>query len=386
MQTSTNDQNQALIFIPDISGFTQFVNETEINHAKHIIEELLEVLIDSNEIGLQLSEVEGDALLFYRKGNAPTAAELLAQIQKMYVNFHGHLKKYELHRICSCGACCHANSLRLKFIAHFGEIAEKQVKDRQKLFGRDVITAHRLLKNKLDSDEYSLFSNNLVRACSTWMRLDEVAWAEVTSTEEELDTGKVHYCFIELEPLSSHVPEPRVEDFTVSGATQKILESEQLVEAPLDLAFDLVSDLSIRHHFMVGLKGSDKLSDSLTRNGSSHRCVIKGTEKDPFLVSHDFSFEPNKVTFVETELRKGFVTIWTLSSVGKELTRVTLSTFVKPNPILGLIFNLFMKKGLQKNNDQTLINFNDLCKKLMKEGQVHERRIVLPDHVMVAAS
>ena len=64
---------------------------------------------------------------------------------------HGHLKKYETHRICSCGACCEANNLSLKFVAHYGEVAHKQVKDRSKLFGKDVIVAHRLLKNKVDS-------------------------------------------------------------------------------------------------------------------------------------------------------------------------------------------------------------------------------------------
>ena len=95
MPNYNKNADHTLLFIPDISGFTKFVNTTEIHHAKHIIEELLEVLIDANEIGLELSEIEGDALLFYRKGKAPNMAELLAQVQKMYVNFHAHLKNGE---------------------------------------------------------------------------------------------------------------------------------------------------------------------------------------------------------------------------------------------------------------------------------------------------
>ncbi len=39
-----SDDN-ALIFTPDISGFTRFVNETEIQHSQHIIEKLLEVIL-----------------------------------------------------------------------------------------------------------------------------------------------------------------------------------------------------------------------------------------------------------------------------------------------------------------------------------------------------
>ena len=45
--------NRGLIFIPDISGFTRFVNEVEIDHSRHIIQELLEVIINSN------SNIEG---------------------------------------------------------------------------------------------------------------------------------------------------------------------------------------------------------------------------------------------------------------------------------------------------------------------------------------
>ena len=54
-------ENKGLLFIPDISGFTQFVNETEIDHSRLIIQELLEILINANEIGLEISEIEGDA-------------------------------------------------------------------------------------------------------------------------------------------------------------------------------------------------------------------------------------------------------------------------------------------------------------------------------------
>ena len=81
---------QALLFIPDISGFTRFVNDTEIAHSQHIIEELLERIIDANEMDLSMAEVEGDAVFFYRAGSTPTAAQLLSQIQRMFINFHAH--------------------------------------------------------------------------------------------------------------------------------------------------------------------------------------------------------------------------------------------------------------------------------------------------------
>ena len=54
-------KQSGLIFIPDISGFTHFVNSVELKHSQHIIGELLETIIDANQMGLSVSEVEGDA-------------------------------------------------------------------------------------------------------------------------------------------------------------------------------------------------------------------------------------------------------------------------------------------------------------------------------------
>jgi Protein of unknown function (DUF2652) len=149
MSAPTTDVTTALLFVPDISGFTQFVQATEIEHSRHIIEELLEQLIEANTIGLQVSEVEGDAILFYRFGHPPTAEEFFQQIQKMFVTFHSHLRLYETQRICQCGACMSAQNLTLKVVAHYGHIIQSHIKEHVKLFGQDVITVHRLLKNDI---------------------------------------------------------------------------------------------------------------------------------------------------------------------------------------------------------------------------------------------
>ena len=165
MKLSNNSTAQpTLLFIPDISGFTKFVHETEISHSEHIIKELLEALIDANEMDLQISEIEGDAVLFYRKGRKPTAAETLAQVQRMYIKFHASLRKYESQRICQCGACISSNDLSLKFIIHYGTISINQVKSRSKLFGKDLIVAHRLMKNDISLKEYVLITDQLINS------------------------------------------------------------------------------------------------------------------------------------------------------------------------------------------------------------------------------
>ena len=76
---ATANPDNILFFIPDISGFTKFVTETEVSHSQHIIQELLELIVDANQLGLEVSEFEGDAVLFVRPGAPPSLDELLAR-------------------------------------------------------------------------------------------------------------------------------------------------------------------------------------------------------------------------------------------------------------------------------------------------------------------
>src|SRR5712691_6555809 len=114
-------ENKGLLFLPDISGFTRFVNETEIEHCRLIIQELLEILLNANRIGLEVSEIEGDAILFYKFGEPPELEALYRQVEEMFCAFHRNLVAYEQHRYCQCKACTAAINLTLKVITHYGE-------------------------------------------------------------------------------------------------------------------------------------------------------------------------------------------------------------------------------------------------------------------------
>lgn len=374
-QVRTSPQ-PTLLFVPDISGFTQFVNETEISHSRHIIEELLENLIDANEIGLSVSEIEGDAILFYREGPAPSAAALLAQVQRMYVRYHAHLKKYETHRICQCGACSTANELTLKCIAHYGEVGRQQVKDYSKLFGKHVIVVHRLMKNSVPHSEYVLLTRPLVNACSNGVQINQAAWAPPELGEEQYDVGSVEYCYISLAPLMTHVPEPAIEDYSLPGATAKVLEYEVVIEAPIDMVFNVVSDLSARHYWMVGLVGSDRLNSKITRNGSTHRCVMKGDEGDPFFVSHNFQRGKDFITFTDTATKQGFCTVFTLRRIGNQVTRLQLHYFVKRNPFKEVLFKLLMRKKVARDAEASCAKLETYCKDLLRAGRQHPAQIL----------
>ena len=129
-------ENRGLLFIPDISGFTRFVTEMEIDHSSHIIQELLEILINANYTGLEISEIEGDAILFYKYGDPPDLKTIYDQVEKMFCEFHRHISAYEYRRLCQCKACRAAIDLTLKVITHYGEFTGYNVKTFNKLIVR----------------------------------------------------------------------------------------------------------------------------------------------------------------------------------------------------------------------------------------------------------
>src|SRR5262249_16861447 len=111
-------ENRGLLFIPDIRGFSRFVNEVELEHSRFIIQELVEGLIRANDSGLKISEIEGDAILFYKFGELVELSSLYKQVEKMFRAFHQYLVAYDNRRICQCKACISAVDLTLKVITH----------------------------------------------------------------------------------------------------------------------------------------------------------------------------------------------------------------------------------------------------------------------------
>ena len=239
----------ALYFMPDISGFTNFVTSTEIEHSKHIISELLEILIDSNVIGLKLVEIEGDALFMYTT-DFPEFSDLVGQSKKMLNAFSQHLQLYNTNRICDCRACTSALALQVKFLIHYGEISFMRVKDIIKPFGADVIKIHRLLKNSIPSDQYLLISQSTL----DFYKQEQESIPEFTVIQDVYDYGTLQYVYTELESLFKlDENEARI---TVKPKRIPEIHFDIEVRSNLHTAIDYISDLRRRNEWY-------KLVDSL---------------------------------------------------------------------------------------------------------------------------
>lgn len=350
----------ALIFIPDISGFTRFVTETEISHAQHIVTELLEILMEANQIGLEVSEVEGDAILFYRFGKAPTAAELLAQVQKMFVDFHQHLTLYETSRICQCGACKTAHTLTLKFVAHYGDIALNQVKDHVKLFGRDVIVAHRLLKNDIPHHEYGLFTHPLIKACPQWVDVSTVAWTDIEDQEQDYDSGPIKFCFLALAPLMEYVRPGALPPPIIKGKLIEVDAFEKEFPVPVEVLFEALIDLPARTKWMAGVEQVvEKNPNQVNRVGTEHKCVRTGGGKDPLVVTEQFYIDDHTLAFNETDAKGNMTARYIFEKLGPSSSSLKMIIYLKKNFLMKMMYAWFFKKRIEASTLQSFENLKE---------------------------
>jgi hypothetical protein len=143
-------EREGIIFIPDISGFTKFVHDTDIKLGKEITTELLSIILQTNILNFKVSEIEGDAILFYRFGPPPILKALMNQYELMLIAFQRKLRKLNAQR--------HLPDLELtlKLIIHYGPIAEYKLYGFKKLYGETIVEAHRLLKNEIPDHNYIL--------------------------------------------------------------------------------------------------------------------------------------------------------------------------------------------------------------------------------------
>lgn len=196
------DSAPALIYIPDINGFTAYISKTDIRVAKRVIPALLDTIIEQNELGLKLVEIQGDAILFYRIGEPPSPSEMVAQSKKIFSAFTEKLE--ELSLSLPDDAISLPARLGIKIVSHYGKIAITKIRGNTRLIGEDVIIAHRLLKNSVRADEYLLMTEQYTSRFEE-AELEQVfAFGELIKGQDEYEhIGLVKYHYASLKPLFS---------------------------------------------------------------------------------------------------------------------------------------------------------------------------------------
>lgn len=294
----------SLLFIPDISGFTKFVTETELSHSKHIISELLSVIINQNELELKISEIEGDAILFYRNGDPPSFKEIINQTKKMFISFHTFLKSIEHNNVCQCGACTSATNLTLKFISHFGELEEISIDKFNKLIGSDVILVHRLLKNSIPSHEYLLLTENYLNIINDDLTNTE-DWIKLEDNKEEINNfGTVKSKYIILSNLKASIlPHIKKDILKLKGRTGKL---SIIINSPLLKVHSILSDIDSKKKWVKGLKKVEN-KNKINRINAVHTCDFSNMKMDVKTLANQVC--ENEITFTEEGFISGKIKI-----------------------------------------------------------------------------
>jgi len=212
------------LVLADISGFTQFVTATELEHGPPIIADLLETVIARISPPLAVVEIEGDAVFALGiDGAVVPPAGLLEVLHEGFVGFRKRQRELAADDSCSCNACRSVARLRLKVVGHHGAFLEQSVGGRPQVAGSDVILVHLLLKNGAGRNgDYTL----LTRSALETMEIDPTGMGLSPHTEHYQHFGDVD-CFVhDLAPTTlvsmDGVSETRLdrgaEDSLVHGA------------------------------------------------------------------------------------------------------------------------------------------------------------------------
>ena len=189
------NESRALLLIADIGGYTKYMSlhRLSLAHAQANVARLLKAVINAAR-GLDVIEIEGDAVFLSRPAEGDAAATAAEAAGAMHRAFHGE-KGRIVQNFCPCEGC-NAIDLTLKFVAHVGPVAVQKVNRRKSLVGPDVILVHRLLKNSVPVPEYILYSEELYGG------------GGATRLEQEVEgLGPVGTYFVPLEPAPDAAPE-----------------------------------------------------------------------------------------------------------------------------------------------------------------------------------
>ena len=350
--------SKSLLFVPDITGFTAFVNRTEIDHSQHIISELLENIIDSNHLGLEVSEVEGDAVVFYKINETPGLAEIYEQAKKMFLKFHSHLKLYESQRICQCGACSSASKLSLKFIVHSGEIGFTNIKNNKKPFGTDIILLHRLLKNDVKHREYILFTDQFLS--NDHIEKEPFHQKQLNDGQSKYEKiGLVKYKYISLSNLWDQVPDPP--PVILPAKMKNPVVEEHVVNLSLMEAYEYLSNFDLKKKWNKNVSEFKYEEGKINRIGTKHICVFERGKAQFESVTNDFGSA--KLVYGEKMLKfplaNDFTFYFILSPV-EEKTKIRIEIHYKPFPIIGWLLKPIINMNIKKINRNFITSFSKL--------------------------
>ena len=300
--------------IADISGYTGYLADVELDHAQDILADLIGAVVSALRPDFRLAKLEGDAAFMSMVAETIDGSMLLDTIERCYFGFRRRRRDVRQATSCECNACVRIPDLDLKFVVHHGEAIQQKVAGRQELLGSDVIVVHRLLKNDvvegLGVPAYALFS----QACIDASGLDPVALGMRAHTETYDRIGEVATWVHDLGRRWQE-EEARERVFVTPEASILIVSVE--TDVPPQLAWEFitkpgqrmswqpwVTEVTVRARPAAGAVPARPITACTARTRSSRRSWTGGrtttsrtgpsstTPSGPIKLLHTVEFEP----------------------------------------------------------------------------------------------
>jgi len=292
----TDHRTPALLCIPDISGFTRFIQESGSRLAPFLVADLLEILIEANILDMQVSEIQGDAILFYRLGPPPPIRQMVEQCRRIFLDFQNYLRLVERDADSELGAALRGYELTLKIIVHYGPVSVAQIRQHTKLMGKEVIVVHRLLKNNVMGSEYALFSDDYLRTQPAAAIAQSFTWTRLLrgSTAYE-HLGRIRYRYAHLTPLRQLLTTP---DGNGGSSQSGVLKVRRAVRVPAGYALRVVRNFRLRPSWMEQATGVHYDVTKAGRLGTSYKVDVGNGQID-FQTVQLFDEDADRLEYVE---------------------------------------------------------------------------------------
>jgi Protein of unknown function (DUF2652) len=277
------DIENGYLFITDITGYTQFLTQSELDHAKGILDALFDSILEHLHPPMIISGTQGDAIICYFPENAFVQRQSIMEgMEEVYFDFQNRLGLMALNSTCTCRACANMSALDLKVFLHYGQYILQQIGERVDLQGADVILVHRLMKNSIKErfglTGYGLITEPAARALGISGLTDGMH----EHTEQVEHFGEVR---IFVHDLGRAWEARRQRGRQVVTPEAAMVQAEALVPIPLWVAWDLSFRNDVRQS-ILGVDEHNRVGDAGARleAGAKFHCVHSASEVDYMIV------------------------------------------------------------------------------------------------------
>lgn len=242
----TTQVHRGYFLLADLSGFTAFLADAELDHAQGILEQVLETVVANLTPTMTLGEIEGDAVFVYARASRASRGELIAELaEATYAAFRDQQQTMLRNATCPCHACQSIGELDLKFVTHYGDFVLQDVAGMSKPMGSSVNVAHRLLKNRIAESTgwrgYALYSE-------TALEQMQLTPNGLHASEEEYEhLGQVRTYSSNLHQRYEEVVERRRVALTADEAHAEVVHD---FDMPPAIVWDWLNDTAKRTSWM----------------------------------------------------------------------------------------------------------------------------------------